>query len=127
MARSSSKNRTGFSPLLAHVIRAVADESPDRARALDDLARLFELIVPLRGIAPAEEVRAAIERIATRRLARGSADAALRRAVSRVASVKDRDAIENACVQLLEAGEVAHYYAGLAAGITLAELGRRSN
>lgn len=126
MARSSSNQRTNVSPLLAHVIRAVASESPDRASALNELARLFMLVVPLRGIAPADEVRDAIERIADRHLARGDADAALRRAVARVASVKDRDAIETACVQLLESGELAHYYAGLAAGITLAELGRRS-
>ena len=127
MARSSSKLRTGVGPLLAHVIRAVADESPERAEALADLARLFELIVPLRGIAPNDDVRNAIEQVARRHLARGDADAALRRAVARVASIKDRDAIENACVELIEAGELAHYYAGLAAGITLAELGRRDN
>ena len=127
MARSSPKKRTRVSPLLAHVIRAIEDESPDRAQALNDLACLFDLIVPLRGIAPADDVRDAIERIATRRLALGKADAALRRAVARVSNVKDRDAIEDACVQLLEAGELAHYYAGLAAGITLTELGRRSS
>ena len=127
LKKLSSKKRTGVSPLLTQLIRAVADESPDRAEALNDLARLFELIVPLRGIAPADDVRDAIEKIAQRHLARGDADAALRRAVARVSSVKDRDAIEDACVQLLEAGELAHYYAGLAAGITLAELGRRSH
>ena len=126
MARSSAKRRIEVSPLLAHVIRAVGRESPNRASALNELARLFTLIVPLRGIAPADEVRDAIERIAERHLARRPADAALRRAVSRVGSIKDRDAIETACVQLLESGELAHYYAGLAAGITLAELGRRS-
>ena len=111
-------------PLLSHVIRAVAHESGERASALTDLARLFMLIVPVRGVSPSDEVRLAIERIADRHLHRRDADAELRRAMARVGSVKERDAIENACVQRLESGELAHYYAGLVAGITLAELGR---
>ena len=127
MARLNPAPRgADISPLLMHLIRAVARESKERAAALDDLAQLFVLIVPVHGVAPADEVRDAIERIAVRHLQRGEADAELRRAVARVSSVKERDAIESACVQLLESGELAHYYAGLAAGITLAELGRRS-
>jgi len=127
MARLNPALRNAnISPLLMHVIRAVARESKDRAAALDALAQLFGLIVPVHGVAPADEVRDAIERIAVRHLQRGKADAELRRAMARVSSVKERDAIESACVQLQESGELAHYYAGLAAGITLAELGRRS-
>jgi hypothetical protein len=87
---------------------------------------LFVLIVPVRGVTPADDVRDAIERIATRHLQRGKADAELRRAMAKIPGVNERDAIETACVQLIESGELAHYYAGLAAGITLAELGRRS-
>jgi hypothetical protein len=127
MARSSpSKQTAPLPPLLAHVIRAAAHRSPERASALADLARLFMLVVPMNGVEPAENVREAIEKIATRHLRRRSAETELRRAVARIANIKDRDAIETACVQLLENGELAHYYAGLAAGITLAELGRNS-
>ena len=127
MARSSpTRQHARVSPLLAHVIRAAARDSRDRASALNDLAQLFALIVPMHGVEPAESVREAIEKIAARHLRRTDAEAELRRAVARVGTVKDRDAIESACVQLLESGELAHYYAGLAAGITLAELGRRS-
>jgi hypothetical protein len=125
MARSNpARHIAGLPPLLSRVIRAVAHESGDRAAALSALARLYMMIVPLRGVAPSDDVRAAIERIAERHLRRGDADAELRRAMARVPSVKERDAIETACVQLLESGELAHYYAGLVAGITLAELGR---
>jgi hypothetical protein len=125
MARSSRPNAT-LPPLLEHLIRAAARDSRDRASALDDLARLFMLIVPMHGVEPAEHVREAIERVGARHLRRRHAEAELRRAVARIGSVKDRDAIESAFVQLLESGELAHYYAGLAAGITLAELGRSS-
>ena len=130
MARSSASKRRGSGsavpPLLSHVIRAAARDSKDRASALTDLAQLFLATVPMHGVDPAEPVREAIERIAARHLRRRDAENELRRAVSRISSVKDRDAIETACVQLLETGELAHYYAGLAAGITLAELGRSS-
>ena len=127
MARSSpSTQRARVSPLLAHLIRAAARDSRDRASALTDLAKLFTLIVPMHGVEPAEDVREAIEKAATRHLRRADAEAELRRAVARVAGVKDRDAIESACMQLVESGELAHYYAGLAAGITLAELGKTS-
>jgi hypothetical protein len=127
MARSSpSKQRARISPLLAHLIRAAARDSQDRASALADLARLFTLIVPMHGVEPGENVREAIEKIAARHLRRADAEAELRRAVARIGNVKQRDAIETAYVQLAESGELAHYYAGLAAGITLAELGRNS-
>ena len=121
---AGGRARVAVPPLLSHVIRAVAHESGERASALTDLARLYMLIVPVRGVAPSDDVRLAIERIADRHLHRRDADAELRRAMARVSSVKERDAIENAYGQLLESGELAHYYAGLAAGITLAELGR---
>ena len=130
MARSSTPKATlpkaTLPPLLEHLIRAAARDSRDRASALDALARLFMLIVPIHGVHPADDVRAHIEKIAARHLRRKDAEAGLRRAIARINGVKERDAIETACVELLESGELAHYYAGLAAGITLAELGRGS-
>lgn len=129
----ASLRLTGLPPLLVNLIRAVSRDTrqrehiaADRAAALNDLARLFSMIVPVRGVEPADDVRTAIEQIAQRHLRRGDAETQLRRAIDRIASVKDRDAIETACLEVLEVGELAHYYAGLAAGITLAELGRRS-
>src|SRR5215208_2403913 len=111
MARSSaSRPHARTSPLLAHLIRAAARDSRDRASALNDLAKLFTLIVPMHGVEPVENVREAIEKIAARHLRRADAEAELRRAVARVGTVKERDAIESACVQLLECGELAHYY-----------------
>ena len=128
MARSSpSRQRARISPLLTHLVRAAQRDSRDHASALNDLAKLFTLIVPMHGVEPAEPVREAIERIAARHLRRADAEAELRRAVARVGNIKERDAIEAACGQLLESGELAHYYAGLAAGITLAELGKGSS
>lgn len=122
MARSS----TPLPPLLTDLIRAAARDSRSRASALADLARMFMLIVPMHGVDPKDDVRADIEKIAARHLRRRDAEAGLRRAIARINGVKERDAIETACIELLESSELAHYYAGLAAGITLAELGRGS-
>ena len=129
---NSSKPAIGLPPLLASLIRAIASDSrraahgdaDARALALNDLARLFMIVVPLRGLDPADDVREEIDRIAKRHLHRGRAEAQFRGAVDRIASVKDRDAIETAHLQVVDSSELAHYYAGLAAGITLAELSR---
>lgn len=128
----SSRPASALPPLLASIIRAVANDSrcekrgvtDGRALALNDLARLFMTVVPLRGLDPADDVREEIDRIAKRYLHRGRAEAQFRGAVDRIASVKERDAIETAHLQVIESSELAHYYAGLAAGITLAELSR---
>jgi hypothetical protein len=45
-------------------------------------------------------------------------------AVSRIDCVDQRGAIETAHANIVNVSELAHYYAGLAAGITLAEVGR---
>jgi hypothetical protein len=129
-----SRRTIGLPPLLASVIRAVAKDSrsdesgtaDNRALALNDLARLFMAVVPLRGLDPADDLRDEIERVANRYLRRGEAEAEFRRAVDRIASIAERDAIESAHLQVIESSELAHYYAGIAAGITLADLSRTS-
>jgi len=116
------------------VIRALEHDARDstrrasagRAAALSELARLFMAVLPVRGLDPADDLREEIERIATRHLNRGEAEARFRSAVDRIASVQQRDSIETAHLQLVDSTELAHYYAGIAAGITLAELGRMS-
>jgi hypothetical protein len=132
MSHNPSRRVAGLPPLLIHVIRALERDGRDgarqtagsRASALSELARLFMVVLPVRGLDPADDLREEIERIATRHLRRGEAEAQFRGAVDRIESVKQRDAIETAHDQLVESTELAHYYAGIAAGITLAELGR---
>lgn len=129
-----SRRVAALPPLLMHVIRALEHDARDgarhasagRAAALSELARLFMVVLPVRGLDPADDLREEIERIATRHLHRGEAEAKFRSAVDRIASVQQRDSIETAHLQLVDSTELAHYYAGIAAGITLAELGRTS-
>ena len=111
---------------LEHEARKGAPQTSGHAAALNELARLFMTALPVRGLDPADDLRDEIEKIATRHLRRGEAEARFRSAVDRIASVQHRDSIETAHLQLVESSELAHYYAGIAAGITLAELGRSS-
>ena len=130
MPRTSRPAKSiGLPPLLAHVIRAAASDTRladgDHAAALDALARLFMLALPARGVlAPGDDLCAQIDAIAKRYLDRAAAEQLFQRAVSGVASVQQRDAIETAHASIVDVSELAHYYAGLAAGIALAELGR---
>lgn len=130
MPRTSRPAKSiGLPPLLAHVIRAAASDTRladgNHAAALDALARLFMLALPARGVlAPGDDLCAQIDAIAKRYLDRAAAEQLFQRAVSGVASVQQRDAIETAHASIVDVSELAHYYAGLAAGIALAELGR---
>jgi hypothetical protein len=122
-------NRVGLPPLLRHVIRAAASDTRrsdvNHAAALQALAQLFVTALPARGVlAPADDVCAMIDDIAARHLDRAGAERQFQRAMSRVPNVQERDAIETAHASIVDVSELAHYYAGLAAGIALAELGR---
>jgi hypothetical protein len=127
--RSRPAMSVGLPPLLAHVIRAAASDARltagNHAAALDALARLFMLALPARGVlAPSDDLGVQIDAIAKRHLDRAAAERLFHRAMSGIESVPQRDAIETAHASLVDVSELAHYYAGLAAGITLAELGR---
>jgi len=134
MARTSRPTKSptssvGLPPLLAHVIRSAANDArlaePDHAAALQALAQLFMLTLPARGVlALADDLCQDIDDIATRHLDRAVAERQFHVAVNSVTNVQQRDAIETAHAHIVNVSELAHYYAGLAAGITLAELGR---
>ncbi len=122
-------NSTGLPPLLVHVIRAAASDGrlshPNHAAALQAFAQLFMLTLPAQGVlAPGDDLCQRIDDIAKRHLQRAVVDRQFRLAVDRVASVQQRDAIETAHAGIVDVSELSHYYAGLAAGITLAELGK---
>jgi hypothetical protein len=134
MPRAASRQPAFPLPeLLTHVVRsAEAERQRDATRwsgnhpaTLVDLARIVALSLPARGVlAPGDELCNEIDRVAQRHLHLREADRQFRAAIARVPNVEHRDAIESAHGRLVEVGEVAHYYAGLAAGITLAGLGK---
>ena len=134
MSKASSRN-VPVPELLMHVVLAAREErrrdatrwSGDHSATLIDLARIIALRLPARGVlAPGDDLCNEIDRVAQRHLHRRQADRQFRAAVEQVEDLAQRDAIESAHGRLVEVSEVAHYYAGLAAGITLAGFGRRS-
>lgn len=134
MSKASSRH-VPLPELLMHVVLAARDErqrdatrwTGDHSATLADLARIIALRLPARGVlAPGDDLCNEIDRVAQRHLHRGEADQQFRDAVEQIDNIAHRDAIESAHGRLVEVSEVAHYYAGLAAGITLAGFGRRS-
>ena len=117
-------------PLLVRVIHAArhAPYDPvDRAghdAALLELGRWALVYVPSRGVlAPSEDhAYKAIQEVAVRHLEYGQARAAFRKALQSIESIEQRSEVESAQNWLQSESDDAYYYAGLACGITLADL-----
>lgn len=132
MVRSKPLPRVDdVSPMLAHVVRAISNHSghgvsaDDLRAALMELAALASLSVPARGVIVSDDLRNEIDRVSDRHLHRRAAEKQFLNAMAQVQSLEQRDAIDSAHLQIVELGELVHYYAGLTSGMTLADLGRK--
>ena len=135
MSRSDTLERAaGLPPLLVHVIQAAihAEEHgestrrPGEAEFLTGMGRLASLNLAAHGVlAPGPEMWTPIEDLAMAHLDFADAKKEFRDALKRVKKFKRRDAIESAATRMLSASDTAYYYAGLAFGLTLADLSRR--
>jgi hypothetical protein len=120
-------------PVLAQVASAIAhhkktgtDPVPgDLPTALAELSALAAISVVTRGLVASEEFRSAVDDIAARHLNGAGAERELTRALTRIHDVRTRNAVEVAHARVLDLRELAHYYAGLASGVSIVELGRR--
>jgi hypothetical protein len=119
-------------PLLVRVIEA-ARFDPDNlaartghAKLLEELSQWAVLYVPANGVlAPGDEpAYNVIEAAAVRNLDYERAREAFRQALESV-ELNDRNAIEEAHNWLQSGSDIAYFYAGLACGITLADLSAR--
>jgi hypothetical protein len=119
--------------MLALVVRAISHQAApglgiaaaDLRAALMELAALASLSVPARGVIVSDDLRNQIDRVSNRYLHRRSAEQEFLSAIAPVKSREQRDAIDAAHLHIVELGELAHYYAGLASGVTLANLSRK--
>jgi hypothetical protein len=134
MSRSDMRERTaGLPPLLAHVIElaiyAEEHDSNDRTGEADFLigvARLAVQNVGFRGVlAPDPALYKPIEDLAKEHLDWLDAMKEFRGALDRIKKFKRRDAIVCAHTRVINVSDTAYYYAGLAFGLTLADLSRR--
>jgi hypothetical protein len=110
---------------LRHVIRAAERECPrGHANALRDLTALAVRKVPARVIFDPtsrgeEDLFMAIETVANRHLGRTRARGVWRTAVRRGRlDLEARDRIERAALEVQGVSDTAHFYAGLAFGLT---------
>jgi hypothetical protein len=118
--------------LLARVIEAARfdpDKLPERlaqAKLLEELSQWALLYVPANGVlAPNDEASySVIEAAAVRNLEYAKAREAVHQALKSL-ELNDRNAIEESQNWLQSASDVAYFYAGLACGITLADLSAR--
>lgn len=135
MSRSDTLERAaGLPPLLVHVIKAAVhaekhDESTDRtgeAEVLIELGRLASVNVAARGVlAPDPDLYLPIEDLAKAHLDWADAKKDFYAALERVKKFKRRDAIETSHNRMIGISDTVYYYAGLAFGLTLAELGKQ--
>ena len=132
MDRSKRTRPAHLSPLLLQVAEAVAHHAKDGTNlvpgdlfaALTELADIARVSVLTRGIAASDDFRSAVDEVAVRHLERAKADRELKLALDRITLVQHREAVEVAHMRVLDLGELAHYYAGLASGLTLVDLRR---
>lgn len=129
MSRITSSS---ISPRLRRFVEAArhAKQNPDGAdireisRALQKFGTLARWVVPVYGVfVPSHnEIAVAIEHIANQHLALGRAREEFRNALSVVEPFERRDAIETAQNLVRSASDEAYFYAGVAIGVTFADL-----
>jgi hypothetical protein len=128
--RVRRENTGSLPPLLARVIHAARHAPPDPVdrtghdAALRDLGRWALVYVPSNGVlAPCEDdAYKAIQEIATRHLQYRKARAAWSKALRAIDSSEQRNEVESAQNWMQSVSDDAYYYAGLACGITLADM-----
>jgi hypothetical protein len=124
----ASRQAGGLAPLLLLVIEALeAQNNRDRQReayALRAFGELARVEIPGRGVfAPTDsELYEVIESIAARHLGFAPAAKALRRQLGAVEPFATRDAVASAANHVRTISDLAYFDAGLAFGITFAEL-----
>ena len=106
------------------------DPDTDRtgeANALIACGHLAARIVPARGVlAPVDDdLYQAISAIAAQHLGFREVRKTFRKALERIQSFDERDAVESAHTHLITLSDATYYYTGLAFGLTLAALGKR--
>jgi hypothetical protein len=132
MSRRKKESAGTLAPLLRLLIEALKEQEtndrPGEAAALSALGELALVQVPSRGaLAPNDDdLYNAIDRIARKHLRLRIASKEFYRATSAVEPFTQRDEIESAANHFRTVSDLAYFYAGLAFGITFADVaGRR--
>jgi hypothetical protein len=132
MASKRFRKSEELSPLLVRLIKAAEHSGEDAegrdirgaAQALREFGQLAEWALPIHGVFVAnnEDVSTTVERVAKQHLDWEDARREVREALDAVEVFGQRDPIESAQNHLRAVSDEAYFYAGLAFGVTLANL-----
>lgn len=125
MARHHSRKARSLPPLLVRLIEAAKDSGNNGgADALRSFGALALVALPTPGVFVPDDndIGMIIERGGREHLGLEEAKRAFRRVIKAVERFEARDAIESAHHQVQGASDQAYFYAGLAFGVTLADL-----
>jgi hypothetical protein len=132
MARKRFKKSERLSPLLVRLIDAAEHAREDAAgrdirgaaQALREFGQLALWTLPIHGVFVPNNNNVAmiVERVAKQHLDWDEARSEVREALKTIESFAERDPIESAENHLRAVSDEAYFYAGLAFGVTLADL-----
>jgi hypothetical protein len=132
MARHRSRKADGLSPLLVRLIKAAKHSGRDAEgadiagvpHALREFGALALWAIPVYGVfvPNRDEIAVAVARVARAHLGLDEARKELRDALKAIERFDQRDPIESALNHVLSVSDATHFYAGLAFGLTLADL-----
>ncbi|MGH9158790.1 MAG: hypothetical protein ACRD2X_02225, partial [Vicinamibacteraceae bacterium] len=127
MSRRRGKQATeALPPLLVRVIRAAERQGKsDEAQALAAYAHYALFTIPTEGVLPRDdyELFNGVERLARKHLGLTAARRAFSRTITSIEPLERRDRIDSAATALQAESDAAYFDAGLAFGITLADIG----
>ncbi|MGH9160534.1 MAG: hypothetical protein ACRD2X_11200 [Vicinamibacteraceae bacterium] len=127
MSRRGGKRVTGsLPPLLIRLIRAANRQRPDAAQALTAYGRYALVAIPTQGVLPADQydLFKTVEQVARKHLGSTEARREFRQATESIEPLERRDAIQSAATHVQVVSDEAYFLAGLAFGITFAQLDR---
>ena len=122
------KGTERISPLLELLADSLdarrSQDHPEVAAALRELGTMARLQIPARGVLPLsdDQLFDAIDKVAVKHLNLAAAREQLNVALARVEPLASRDEIEVAVDHLSAVLNIAYFNAGLAFGVTLADL-----
>jgi hypothetical protein len=128
MARHRSTKTKNLPRALVRLIRATQAIPPDsdikvNPEALREFGALALTAIPTFGVFVPnhEDTTVVIERIAKKYLGFGEARQEFRNALKGIEPFEKRDALETAYIGVIDLSDQAHFYAGLAFGVTFAD------
>jgi hypothetical protein len=123
--RPRNKAVGSLPPLLVRLMHAAErDDRPHVAQALAAYGDYALIAIPTVGVLPRDEPKfySAVDRVARKHLGFTEARRAFTQSIKSMEPLERRDRIDSAATALQAVSDEAHFYAGIAFGVTVAQL-----